>query len=254
MIGIYKIENLCNHKLYVGQTINYTRRVYLHTHYLSNGRHCNVHLQHAWDTYGSENFKFDLFVDMTEDLSNLSRDAQKKILDEAERFWIKTLKTYDADYGYNISMGGDGATLFGVNNPSYGRHKTPEERQRISETIRINKSHSGRRNGRYGKPVSKETREKISKATKGRQHTQEEKDKRNATMRKLREDPQYISKMRAVAKENGIKCRKYTDEFVRLLRDEYANTDISITNLAKKYEMPRSSCENIIEHYGRFKD
>lgn len=45
MIGIYKIENKVNGKVYVGQSIDINTRWKCHISYLNSGIHHNKHLQ-----------------------------------------------------------------------------------------------------------------------------------------------------------------------------------------------------------------
>ena len=58
MIGIYKIENKVNGKVYVGQSIDIERRWYSHKTQLNGNRHGNVHLQNAWNKNGNNSFEF----------------------------------------------------------------------------------------------------------------------------------------------------------------------------------------------------
>lgn len=260
MIGIYKIENRINKKVYIGQTIDFNHRIYLHLHYLNNNRHANEHLQKSWNKYGGENFEICLFDNMTDEVCGLTRDRISNLLNEREKFWIKRYKSSDANYGYNLSEGGDGATLFGERNPSFGKPKSEAIKNKISETINKNKSHSGERNGRYGKPVSEETRRKISEAKKGRIQSDEERAMRSKSMQLANKKPENI-KRREERKndpirkqqwaEIGKKRRKYTDEFIAQVRQEYTS-DKDIPMLAKKYNMPNKTCVEMVHRNGHF--
>lgn len=259
MIGIYKIENLINHKMYIGQTIDFNRRIYLHIHYLNANRHCNKYLQRSWNEYGSENFKFELIEDFSN--NQCDRDTLKKLLDEREIFWIKFYKSSNFMFGYNLSEGGDGATLLGERNPSYGVKKSDEVRTKISNTIRANKSHSGERNGRYGKPVSDETRRKISNANKGRVQSEQERAMRSVAMRNAnmkleniakRESRKLDPERKQLFAEYGKARRKYTDEFVANIRSEYT-TDVDIPSIVDKYNLSRKLVMEIVHHNGHFK-
>lgn len=93
--GIYKIENKINHKCYIGQSQDISRRVHAHIYALENGIHNNIHLQNAWDKYGYNNFEISV-VEICEP------DA----LDDAE---IKYIAQYDSyRTGYNRTLGGGG--------------------------------------------------------------------------------------------------------------------------------------------------
>lgn len=58
MYYIYKIENLINHKKYIGLTNNLTRRRARHFTDLRCNRHDNKFLQKEFNIYGEENFSF----------------------------------------------------------------------------------------------------------------------------------------------------------------------------------------------------
>ena len=86
--GIYKIENLINHKVYIGQSIHVIRRLKEHVK-------CeyNEHLNNSFIKYGFDNFSFEV-LKMTYDL------------DYWEIFLIQIYHSYDRNYGYNICLGG----------------------------------------------------------------------------------------------------------------------------------------------------
>ena len=54
IVGIYKITNLIDGKVYIGQTVNYNKRKKRHLSSLENGNHHNEHLQRAFDKYGRD--------------------------------------------------------------------------------------------------------------------------------------------------------------------------------------------------------
>ena len=56
-VGIYRIKNLINGKLYIGQTLDrFIERYWNHLWKLNNHSHDNRHLQSAWDKYGESGF------------------------------------------------------------------------------------------------------------------------------------------------------------------------------------------------------
>jgi len=78
IIGIYKIVNLKNGKLYIGSTSNdFRERWWTHKSYLNNNKHDNKHLQNAWNKYGGQNFKFEII-----------EECKKEILREKEQYYI----------------------------------------------------------------------------------------------------------------------------------------------------------------------
>lgn len=142
MTGIYCIENTVNHKKYVGMAKDIEARWRSHKCELRNGNHVNCHLQRAWNIYGESAFTF--FV---------LEETQVDELQEAEIRWIRGLGTFGN--GYNLTAGGEG---------QFQRFLTTEQKEHLS---RIN---MGERNPNYGLKRSRETREKMSAAMKGKKH------------------------------------------------------------------------------------
>lgn len=88
---IYKIENLINHKVYIGQTNNPKRRFSEHR---AKGYEINSNkvLYYAFDKYGIENFEFSI-IEETENPN------------EREKYWIQYYNSFEN--GYNMTEGGD---------------------------------------------------------------------------------------------------------------------------------------------------
>lgn len=97
---VYKLENLINGKVYVGQTKNFKQRKMAHIHMMSQG-HSNRWIKADVEQYGAENFSISI-------LEECSVDE----LDEKEIYWIDKLKSYQREYGYNNSMGGKNHVIF----------------------------------------------------------------------------------------------------------------------------------------------
>lgn len=76
MIGIYKIENLINHTVYIGQSINVDARLKTHKRALRKNRHHNELLQNDYNKFGEESFTF-----------NLIQNCEKEQLNELETYW-----------------------------------------------------------------------------------------------------------------------------------------------------------------------
>lgn len=92
---IYKIENLINHKSYIGQTIDYKRRKQTHIRELRKNEHYNKHLQDAWNKYGEENFDF---------ISWKFENITQKELNNLEKEYIQKYDSLKS--GYNLIPGG----------------------------------------------------------------------------------------------------------------------------------------------------
>lgn len=103
MIGIYKIENKVNGKVYVGQSINIEQRFKFHERLLRQNKHENIYLQRSYNKYGSDAFNYIIIEECTEDKLN-----------EREMYWIDYYKSYvgfDNSNGYNLTLGGEGTKM-----------------------------------------------------------------------------------------------------------------------------------------------
>lgn len=155
---VYKITNLINGKIYVGQDIKND------PNYFGSG----TMILNAIKKYGKNNFKKEI-------LENCSNE---KDMDEKEIFWIKELNSTDRKIGYNICEGGKTyRTMKGENNPMFGKHLSEETKQKIREKRKLQKmteeqkeqlriKWSGDENP--GKNKSPETIEKISQNRRGK--------------------------------------------------------------------------------------
>ena len=57
-IGIYKIENIINGKIYIGSSTRLLKRFKEHKRKLLNNTHINSILQRSWNKYGEGAFMF----------------------------------------------------------------------------------------------------------------------------------------------------------------------------------------------------
>ena len=90
--GIYKIVNITNNKVYIGSSIDLSKREYKHNWMLINNIHDNTHLQNAFNKYGFENFKFQIIELCGEN------DLIVK-----ENHHIRKYKSNESDFGYNLA-------------------------------------------------------------------------------------------------------------------------------------------------------
>lgn len=91
MIGIYKIQNLINNKIYVGSSKSLKRRQYQHFMLLKKNKHGNPYLQHSYNKYGKDSFVF--FV--------LEECLEEQLI-ERESYWITYYNSANSKFGYNI--------------------------------------------------------------------------------------------------------------------------------------------------------
>ena len=95
MIGIYKIENKINGKVYIGQSKSVEYRWWRHKKNLNANKHENQYLQNSWNKNGEDAFDFVLIEECLEEELN-----------DKEIYWIQKYDSYNN--GYNLTLGGEG--------------------------------------------------------------------------------------------------------------------------------------------------
>ena len=92
MIGIYKITNLINNQVYIGQSIHIEERIRQHkTEYMKKGSENSLYS--AIRYYGLDNFKFEII-----------EACSPEALNEKEIYWINYYNSFEN--GYNLTPGG----------------------------------------------------------------------------------------------------------------------------------------------------
>jgi len=179
MVGIYKIENLINNKIYVGKSeVSVENRLNEH----KKGYKSNQHLQRAIKRYGIDNFTFEIL-----------EECSKEDCCEKERQWINKLNCMFPN-GYNYTSGGENASGFTYSEVSKikmsksakircsnsiecqrmsqmasDRVWNSEDRIKVSNTLKeLYKDKT--KVPMYGKKHSEETKQKMSEDRKGNKH------------------------------------------------------------------------------------
>lgn len=151
---IYKITNLVNNKVYIGQTIRDPEiRFQEHLHNSKGKEYLPCAIRH----YGKENFIMEVIDTAT----------SQQELDEKEIFWISYYNSYyDApnSNGYNLTLGGDSNPMNceEVQKKHLTSMRSEEVRNKISATIK--------KRIEEGTLFTEEHRKNLSKAMKGNQH------------------------------------------------------------------------------------
>lgn len=169
--GIYKIENIINHKIYIGSAANIKLRWSSHKSNLKNNIHENKHLQKSYNKYGEINFSFSIL-----------EFVKKENLIIQEQFWYNFYKNNGFTF-YNFNdivenpMKGKTHTIETKNKISKinkGRKWSEETRMKMKSRVPWNKGKTGIysnevkikiANSLKGKKLSKETKEKLKGRT-----------------------------------------------------------------------------------------
>jgi len=130
--GIYFYKNEINNKMYVGQSRDIQKRIYVHNFRLSKGIDDSIRLQNSVIKYGLSNFSWGVLEFCSE-----------SELDNKEIYWIEHLNTL-SPRGYNLRNGG-----------SYGKH-SKETKQQIRDSTKGNLNHF------YGKNHTISTKNRMS--------------------------------------------------------------------------------------------
>lgn len=152
VVGIYKITNLIDNKVYIGQTVNYRKRKNSHLSSLKENKHHNEHLQRAFNKYGENSFEMELL-----------EECKIEELDDIEIKYIKELDTCNHDKGYNMMYGG-------------------QIYREFTKEVRLKMSEAGK-----GRKFTDEHKKKISLAQKGKKISQESINKSIATKKRNKE-------------------------------------------------------------------
>lgn len=204
--GIYKIENLINGKVYIGQSVDIYDRLRSHKNRLCNGTHINKHLQNSWNKYGECNFDFSI----------IERCGLKK-LTEREQYWI------DFYGGLNTNM------IYNKRDARSIGKLSEEHKRKIGESNR-GKIHSEEWKKKHGEAIRgrpawnkgltiEDSRVKKYVRKKGTfKHTQKTKQLISDKLRGKRKNNLINPKQRLINMSNTAKNRIRSEEEIERLR------------------------------------
>ena len=124
---IYKITNIINNKIYIGQVYNKSVQDRFVRHIKDANPHSRSIVDKAIAKYGKDNF----IVEQIDEAASLEELNQK------EKYWIKYYNSTNRNIGYNLTDGGDGGNTY--------KYKTVKEMNNIKNKISI--ANSGKNNG-----------------------------------------------------------------------------------------------------------
>lgn len=149
---IYSATNQLDGKVYVGQTTGSLKnRRYFHEYDSMKGSTLLFH--RALRKYGFESFDWQV-IDQAE---------TEQELNDKEKYWIQFYKSFDPQFGYNLTMGGQNGscpneeTKRKMSSALKGRIFTIEWKNKISDSMR-------------GRTIPENVRKKISNSLSGQNH------------------------------------------------------------------------------------
>jgi len=200
---VYKITNMVNGKVYVGQTVRgiHTRWTEHKRHALTGGdTHRCPRLSRSIRRHGPDNF----VIDILEICTNLD-DLNKR-----EEYWIGTLQSMDKSKGYNLQSGGmnmvpSESTRARMSVWQIGRKFSDESRKRMSDSHRSLPPRSADHCRKIsemnkGKKRSDDTRRKISASRIGKKCSADARAKMAAAARRRVARPGELDRLRSLWK------------------------------------------------------
>lgn len=250
---IYKIENLVNGKVYIGQTIQPPiKRKYSHLSQLKNNKHWNEHLQCSFNKYDESNFRFIV----------LNYATSKEVLDKLEDDYIIYYDCLNPQNGYNFKRGGangkcseemrkkQSEAKMGNKNPNYGKNGTLnpfygkthslETRKKIREALK------GEKHPWFGKKHSIETRKKMSKSHMGKTYSLESRKKMSESQKGKNVSLETRKKMSE--SRTGMKCSREHNLKMSLIQRNKGLFNFTGLRLEKRVHYERRCWYSIIKY------
>ena len=123
--GVYAIKNIINGKCYIGSSIGINMRWHHHKSDLYRNEHGNTYLQHAYNKYGEDNFKYTV----------LETCVESQLITR-EQYWIDLERSLSSQNGYNICPMANGSKISEATkkkiSESVKRSMTPALRKKLS--------------------------------------------------------------------------------------------------------------------------
>jgi group I intron endonuclease len=226
--GIYKLTCVINNKIYIGKSINLSKRIYYHKGCDKRGSINNGHLQRAIIKYGWNTF----VVEILEVFDNFNKLKDNDFLLKRESYYINLYESTDISKGYNtcafstdrtgIPHSEETRAKIGIAN--LGRKISPETREKM-------------RQSKLGKKLSKEHIEKIKLANTGKKRSEEFKEKASKRMsfRKISDETREKMRQNNLGKKHSTETkekisvsnsgRKLSEEHIEKLRQRTHSED-----------------------------
>jgi group I intron endonuclease len=241
---IYKITNKFNNKIYIGRSKDPFSRFKKHIAVANSNPKKGFNAIHgAIKKYGKENFIYEII-----ETCNVEDSGDREI------YWIAYFKSNEKQFGYNLTIGGDG--VVGLNEENKlkliksmtGRKHSEAHKKKISESgLKRNFHHSkenmkkfsedklGEKNPMYGKTASPEARLKQSEFQSSRERTPLTKEHINI-LKEHRKNQDMSFRIPIEIKQEIISLYKTNNYTKRQLSEKFNlkfNTVVKIIRVAK---------------------
>jgi group I intron endonuclease len=267
--GVYVWHNRENGKVYVGGAYkSFEKRKETHLSDLRIGKHPNQHLQSAWNLYGEDAFEFVIIERRQTDglaeretwwISEFDATNPEFGYNKSPTGGSPLGTKHPPEYGEkvrqrNLNMSEETKARIGaasrgrtlstesrakISATQIGRQVSEETRRKISEALigHLVSEESREKMSEVGKArITPEVRERLAKQARGRIQSQEEKDKRAASLRGRKRPAEVVEKVRLAnigkarsdaARANISKAQKLRFAKKRILQEqenEYASS------------------------------
>jgi group I intron endonuclease len=238
--GIYMIRNKVNGRVYIGSSSKIENRIYLHKWELNRNDHHSPLLQRAWNKYGESAFEFSTVLIAS--VENLVMYEQL-IIDFYDASNPKTgfnickiagrppVVEYTQEMRKAISERAKGKSLY-KNNP-----------ERYALLLERAKARSGVNHHTYGKPMSDETKRKISESKRGKSNANKGKP---SPFKGISRDEEVVNKIIQTKRSKPCPYAKITEDQVIAIRNMKCETGLSNAKIGEIYGLTSSSVQSIV--------
>lgn len=254
--GIYKITNLITDKFYIGSAISFRKRWLKHKSDLNLNKHFNNHLQHSWNIYTENNFKFEI-LEIVNNLNELIIREQHYL-----DLYFQNINCYNLlpTAGSRLFYKTSSKTKEKLRVLHLGRKHSDETKKKISIST------SGENNPNFNKIHSIETRAKMGISNIGKKHSIEhmynriiantgrkntEEMKKNISQknsgRKLNDNNKTNMSLAKISKYMDVSNLNIIENKIIEIREKYRMGTYFYSDLSKEYGFSISTIGRIIK-------
>lgn len=246
---------MVNGKVYIGQSKNVNKRKNKHFTLLRHNKHNNKHLQSAWNKYSEKNFVFEII----ESFESYDPD----IINEREIFWIKYYNSFNKDFGYNNTSGGDGIKNYKHTEEAKKKISEASKKQKLSKEHKeaLLKSITGRKkseeelkklsNAAKGRKISEWHKEQLRKGREAYKITDEVRKKISDSRKGFKMSEEQKQKLSRINKGKPSNNKKLSNEDIENIKQIFEkDKKASVVEIAKQYNVSCSSIYGIRQKCG----